>query len=73
MDPQRLLDVIEDIDARLADQSRRLNRLENELTLVVDANRQAQAALIAEIMGPVAASEDFDDFGDEDDDDEEEE
>lgn len=62
MDPQRLLDVIEDIDTRLADQSRRLNRLENELALVVDANRQAQVALIELIEPPPSNEGDFDDF-----------
>lgn len=72
MDQLRLLDVLEDVDARLAEQSRRLDRLETELALVVDANRQAQVALIELIEPPASNEGDFDDFDDGEDGEEEE-
>lgn len=69
MDQLRLLDVLEDVDARLAEQSRRLDRLETELALVVDANRQAQVALIELIEPPPSNEGDFDDFDEDNEDD----
>lgn len=49
MDEDRLIEVLEDIDARIADLRQRQDRTESDLATSVSASRRTHAAILAEL------------------------